>query len=473
METAGQRFLTGIRPCIEMWKSIDIRVQAAHDPRIGWRCECLRVVLGSAKKPKIWRDLPRGEDILAAHEVLPIDRLPEVIAYLEAGEIPIASERIMVKEFAGNDVWRPVANFYRQTYNREEAHARFGFDYKSVVLTGYTTMQVTQDSQEVRDRLDARLQDSDPPWNGVPHIRGSFIGLPPADAERRDLAWLELVAPLLLRFGPRTTFTATQLVIEAEAASTVDTGSVRGSVFFNYGDEIVHSRRVTFGRTNGGRGKLVGRVEVPGPCSGATCLLIYRGTVTDRKQVFRTEFLGEDPRWSGFRALVGGPEELRKALRQAEAGDPLEHAVGTLFHLLGFATAHFGQNTFHSAKGTTDILAFSRDGEICLVIEGTAGVLDVSGKVGKLATRARAVERTHPGTIVQAVFVTRQARGEITETPRKVAADERVAVVTSDDFDGLVQLATEIPSPAKVREHLLRLVPTPESPGTPQPYRLG
>lgn len=51
METVGQQFVSGIGPCMDLRRSIDLRVQAAHDSRIGWKSECLRAVLSSAKKP--------------------------------------------------------------------------------------------------------------------------------------------------------------------------------------------------------------------------------------------------------------------------------------------------------------------------------------------------------------------------------------------------------------------------------------
>ena len=454
METSGQRFVSDLEPCIELWTSIDIRVQAIHDPRVGWKSECLRAILTTRKEP-LWKNLPRDTGVLVAHEIWPIGRLADFIRFLEQGEIPIAGEKIAIKQFAGNNEWTPISNFYVRTYNREDG--RYGGDYKTVVLFGYGSTSRSSDFEEARARLDARLLDCDPPWNGVSHVRRSFIGLSQSDAERQDLDWIEVVAPLPVRFGPKTEFTNSEIVLDVESPRAADAAKVRGSVFFNRGDEIVDSTRVTFRRQ---KGRLRARRALPGACSGATCFLTYRGVVTDRKQTFRTAFLEEDPRWSGFRALVGEPDALKQALREAEGGDPLEHAAGMLFHLLGFATAHIGQNTFRTSKGTTDILAFSPDGQTCLVIECTAGEPDLAGKIGKLATRTKMVEQMHPGTMVQPVFLTRQSRTEFTKTPKKVAADERVAVVTRDDFDDLVQLASGIPRPDQVLLHLSRLVPT-------------
>lgn len=234
-------------------------------------------------------------------------------------------------------------------------------------------------------------------------------------------------------------------------------GEVQGSIFFNWGDDTVDSSRVRFRRE---KGRLRANRALPGPCSSATCYLTYRGVVTDRVQIFRTEFMEDNPRWSAFRALVGEPAALVESLREAEGGDPLEHSASILFHLLGFATSDFGPKTFRTSKGTSDILAFSPDGQICLVVECTSGEPNLSEKIAKLATRTRTIEQTHASGTAQPVLLTRQRRTEIIKTVTKIAADERVALITVDDFDGLVQLASGIPKPEQVMSHLSGVIPS-------------
>jgi len=108
-----------------------------------------------------------------------------------------------------------------------------------------------------------------------------------------------------------------------------------------------------------------------------------------------------------------------------------------------------------------DIFAMYSGEGWCLVVECTARELDLASKIAKLVTRAREVEREMPGHEVHPVLVTQQPRRDISAVPRDAAAKEKVILITRDDLDGLVQLATEFPSPDKVRNYFLRFIPVP------------
>ncbi len=466
MDSVGDRFLRDIEPCINMWRFVDIRAQAVRHPSVGWRCESFRAVLVPYDKKIAFPGLPKLPDLLVVHEMWPIDRLAELVSMLQTGELELGGERIIAKRDAGNNTWQPISTFWLRTYDRGSARTRYDFDWKAIVLTGYEGTSAMADAQLVREMLDARLQgESDPPWDGIADVRRSFIGMPPDEVQRYDLASFEVVAPIMARFGLKTALDESNLILDVEFAPTADLKKARVSAFFTYGDETVYRLpiRLDEERPLDGKDHMVVSVPIPGPCSGANCVLTYGGVQTDRRLLLRATSLTEHPHWAAFQAAVGGPEELLNALQTADGGDPFEHAVATLFHLLGFATGHFGQNTFRRGGDMADIVAFPPDQDWCLVIECTVRELDPGSKIAKLLTRTRDTEKVLPGVVVQPVLVIRHPRSDISKTARVDAADGRVALVTTDDLDGLVQLATEIPSSGKVKGHILRLVPSPTS----------
>ncbi len=462
MESAGERFLRDIGPCMAMWKSVDIRVQAVRDPSGGWRCESFRAVLVPSEEKIPFPGLPKVPNLLVVHETWPIDRLLELVSMLQKGELELRGERITARRDAGNNTWQPISTFSVRTFDRESAHARYGVDCKALVLTGFDSVTMTQDFYLSREMIDAQLQESDPPWDGIADVRRSFIGLPAGEAQRQDLVWFDVVAPVMVTFGPKTALEESDLVLDVEFAPTVDLSKAYVPVFFSSGDETVErlSIRLEGRPLEPGEARIVARVPIPAPCSGADCVLTYGGIGTDRRRLLRATSLTEDPHWAAFQAIVGGPEELLEALQKAPGGDPFEHSVATLLHLLGFMVPHFGQNTFRRGGDMADMVAFPPGEEWCLVAECTVRELDPSSKIANLLTRAKDIGRALPGYAIQPVLVIRHPRSDISKTAREDAANEKVALVAADDFDGLVQLATEIPSRGKVRDHILRLIPS-------------
>ncbi len=463
MESAGERFLRDIAPCMDTWKSIDIRAQAIRNPSIGWRCECFRAVLVPSEEKIPTPGLPNVPDLLVVHETWPIDRLPELLAMLLTGELELGGERIMAKRDAGNNTWQPIPTFHIMSFDREGARARYGIDYKALVMTGYDGITITGETQLMREMLDAQLQSkSDPPWDGVEDIRRSFIGILPGESQRYDWASFEVVAPVMARFGPMLALVGSNLLLDAEFEPTVDLSKARVSAFFTYGDGVVGRVLINLEELPLGpdKARIVAQMPVPAECSGAICVLTYGGVRTDRWQLLRATSLTAHPHWAAFTAAVGGPKDLLEALQTAGGDDPFEHAVSTLFHLLGFATGHFGKNTFRRGGDMSDIVAFPPGEKWCLVIECTVRALDPSSKIQKLLTRTNDIGKALPGYAIQPVLV---VRSDISNTATEDAAKEKVALVTADDFNGLVQLATEIPSPVEVRDHILRLIPSSTS----------
>lgn len=165
------------------------------------------------------------------------------------------------------------------------------------------------------------------------------------------------------------------------------------------------------------------------------------------------------PDWAAFSRHVGGPEELADALR-ARDGDPFEHAVAALLFLLGFATAHFGANTFRRGGDMPDMIAFAMMENWLLVVECTTRELDLPAKIAKLVTRTKEIQDVLGPYIAYPLLVTRQSRAEISKTALGDAARENVGLVTSDNFDDLVRFATEGQPIERIKDYLAKLIPS-------------
>lgn len=461
MVSESGSFVQDISPCMDLWRSIDIRAQAVRDPDLGWRCEVFRAVLVPDERwlPSPWKQPPPVRDLLVINEVWPIGRLPALLTALESGELTLGGELFMVKRHAGNRQYTPVSSFYVRKYDRAGASQRYGLDWKTIVLNGWESLSGTREIQRAREKIDAQLQGSNPPWDGIADIRRTLFGMSEDEAQRFDFMSFEVVAPLLLRFGQTVSLEEDSLTLEIDGASTMNLRDVGVSVFFLLENQMVLRRHIDLRDESvddtGDKSRV--RIEVPATCSGAKCVLTYHEIAMDERRIFRAGSITGRSQWAAFHAFVGRPENLLEALDSTEGGDPFEHAVSALLHLLGFATGHYGRNAFGSDMA--DIFAVYPGAEWCLVVECTARELDLAAKIAKLVTRCKELNRTMLGCEIHPVLVTRQPRADISDTARGDAAKERVVLVTGDDLSGLVQLATQTPPPDKVRNHLLRLIP--------------
>ena len=447
-----------------MWQSIDLRVLAIRDPRVGWRNEGLRALLLPDQALNLTQGLPAHPELLALHELWPIDRLEDLIRMLDVGELSIGGETIHVKEYAGGDnQWRPLGSYWVPARDRAESRAKTGLDWRTVLLQAYDSSGFPPNWQRAREVLDSQLQVGEPPWNGVTDLRHGFLGQSADDAVRHDLKWVEVVAPIMVRFGTQNTVEGATLKLQAEAAPRVIGDDVVAGLFAMRGDQTLSKRRVAFrnrGRSFPKEG-VIRRVAVPSEFSSIACVLTYRGLPSDRLQLLGTVSGTERVQWAVFGATVGSPGELLEALlSDAASGDRFEHAVATLFHLLGFVTSHPGQNTFGRGGDLPDIIAFAPERNWLLVIECTARDLDYGAVVAKLVTRSREIQSAVPEFDAMPVLVVRKPRDVVMATASSNAIRERVAILTSDEFNDFLQLAIANLPPDKVRDFLVGLIPS-------------
>ena len=456
-----QEFMREVAPVRDLWRWIDLRVIALREPDLGWRCDRLRAILAYEEPELITNlpDLPDGLGMLATHAKWPVGRLEDLAAGLQAGEVDIDGTTLHVKGEAGTAIWRPLSPYVR-AYDREESRAGFGVDFATLVLHAWGNVGRDQRRTRLQETLDARLRAApDRPWDGIADLRRSFIGQTADESQRHEALSADIVAPLLVRLCEDTAVRGTDLNVAVEGAPSADLSGIRVAVFVKVADRVaertyvpLEAREATVTAFSSR-----GHLKLAVPFSGVSCALTFRGVDADSKVLLGPGAGPEHLRWSLFRALVGGPESLRDVLGALPGGDPFEHAVATLFHLLGFAVHHFGRNTF--GTDLPDMLAVA-PGDLAYVIECTSRAVDAGGEIAKLATRTREMRQAVPGRDLRPVFVTGQPRTAIPDAAKEDAAKEHMVIIASEDLQALIELSVENPNTRTVADHLGRLIPS-------------
>src|SRR5207302_1509957 len=145
---------------------------------------------------------------------------------------------------------------------------------------------------------------------------------------RSDLRWVEVVAPIMVRFGVQLTVEASTLRLHVEGANTVKGKDVVAGIFVTRGDETIDRHRAVF-RNRGQSFPKAGvtrRVQMSPEFSSIKCMLTYRGRPADSLQVLGSATGKEPVRWAVFGAAVGSPSDLQAALLStASMGDRFEH----------------------------------------------------------------------------------------------------------------------------------------------------
>jgi len=447
-------FNRAIQPLLETYRSIEIRVVADRARGEAWRLLRLRALLVPDGRIEMLPDLPRLPDLVAVQESRPISELDDFLADLEAGEVDVGGTPVLVRQDVGNNTQRPL-DFHGRTYDRVASFAEFQVDHSTIVLHGWGSIPNSMSWSRNRDRLGSALRHAAPPWDGLDELYRGFIEeatRPP----RLETIEASVIAPLPLRF--KEVRIETQLTAEVEPFPTADPAFGSLGVLFTMGGKTAKRARVPLeGATLRGSGVYVVTMPFTEAVHGVSCFLTYRGLDADRRDLFRTGPGGPPRSWAVLGRNVGTPDDLLVKLLEMN-GDPLEHGVAVLFHLLGFSVVHPGRHAFN--PDAADILAFGPGGELLCVIETTARERDMVATVEKLAARTKEILQDLPHQRAIPVLVTNQPRGAITEGALKQARSDKVALVTADELRRLVALSTGNPPATFVLDQVLsRLIP--------------
>lgn len=451
-----QQFLHVVKPFLEDWRSIDLRIIAIHDS-IGYVFSSIRATLDPHQTRKTTTGLPRVDGLLAVHEGWSIDRLPQLLMMLKEGELKVGGEVVQVKRKAGPTEWRPDISMFVRWYDRQSARSEFGIDYTSIVLTGWEGSSQSANRESTYRRLLGALRSSRPPWDGLEDLRRSFVGLKGDRPKRTDSAEVEVIAPIGVRLSSDTKVDKNLLRVGIEVAPYANPQKIclavvaprqRGVMRLQWTPKRYRpsSRPCHYNRL----------IRLPRSYDWVTCMVTYKGVDADRLEALGHRESISIPRMAAFEELAGDIDSLR----DLPDGKHFEAHIEILLHLMGFATAHYGGRDWPAGLGTPDVLAFPPEGKWFLVVECTEREPDLSNKMTKLSTRTRELQAAVKGHNAYPVIVTALERALINPTDAEKASKENIALVTKTDIQGFVTAAIAGRTPEEIRSFLEGFIPS-------------
>jgi len=445
VDASIERFRTETKPFLDDWRSIDLRVIASRAVD-KWIYGAIRVVLDSSNPSTATRqDLPSTDGLLVAHERWEIKRLDELLNSLSSGELHVQGKTIIVENANQN----PKMNYSFQRMNRQDSQQRLAVGSYSLYLQSWASIQMIDGNSEV---IDTSLRSSNPPWDGVIDLLTNFLNKSPGFISSMSTKLVEIVAPVVVNIAEASLNEENGVIVKVEVAPSIATDFVAFSAIGHLED----GSQVRLHETK--KSVLDQRhfsIEVAFPRKPVLVvgILTYHDLDVDRVELFGKPRRGINPRL----AVLQGEKLENFLISMKEEKDKLfEDKVSILFHILGLSPGHYGQL---NQETSPDILVFPDSDDWALVVECTEREIDIKNKLSKLATRTKILVAAMPGVSVYPVVVTKFPRIMLNDTDKITATKERISVVTSDDFERLLQFAIEGAVPNRIRDFILGLIP--------------
>ncbi len=444
MEANIERFKNEIKPFVSDWRSIDLRVIASRSAD-KWIYGAIRIVLDTSEpSTETRKDLPSIDGLLVAHERWEINRLDELLDSLSSGEIHIDGKIVVVENANCN----PKINYSFQRMDRQWSFQRFALNNYSFYLQNWAGISMFEGNNEAVDSL---LQSSNPPWDGVRDLLTNFLGVSPNFSSQVNTKLVEIIAPLNVKISMCAFYEDNTVLVNVEANPLIAREFVALSSIGLLADgsrmRLRNAEKTFYDESNF-------RIEVSfgQKLVSVDLILTYHDISVDRSKIFEDPGSEINPRL----ALLH-KEKLENFLNslRTEKDKFFEDKVSLLFHVLGFSSGHYGR----AYPDNLDILVFPSNNQWMLAVECTEQEIDISNKLSKLATRTKLLVAATPNISVFPVIVTKFPSAILNDSDKEKAAKERIAIITSDSFEGLIQLAIEGANSEKIRDFVLRLVP--------------
>lgn len=443
MSFIPQDFERFIHTYKDNWQTIDIRIIAWKTEK-GWLFHQIRIVLDSEPVTKpTSKDLPIIDNLLVIHERWDITELKQLLNSLETAELEIGGETIHIKNW-NNEEWVPITNLSLRYHDTGSPFQKYGINYMSCSLEGYSNRQVNYNEKNV---IDHRLRTYKHPWDGLEGLLRNFINLDKQWTSSNN-SFLTIIAPVFLKIK-EIQYEKNDVIINIEKSGMIKFDDILLSIISNYeGNEISRiNQPITQNKT------IVKLNKTP---IKSKIMINYRNHVPDSKLIYGRSI---NQRLLIFQELYGDLEDFLEGDIERggrKEGRIFETKVSLLFHLLGFSPAYYG----YGAKAVPDILVFDNDNKHVMVVECTIRQPDSNNKLSKLATRASNLDQIIPEVEVMPVLMTALSRDDINKSDMEKAKIEFIAIISKDEVDSLFTKGLEQVSTADIFDYIQSLIPS-------------
>lgn len=440
-------------------------------PSSGWRILALRILLVDAREAPAFKEGTASLCLFRSY--LPIRALPKLVGSLcrgrlTANQTPLG-EVVRVCNGGGqpfrlddgNEVapehdwpWQNIQNRWRRWECRWEADAslRTYFDdnladanvwfeqaESEFLLLGYGTVAAAAEAHGIVEKSAQLYRDRKP--------------------------FVELVAPFPLAFERiRQTNDRTAIQFRVASGALLDGNAV---VILENGDR--ENNRWIVKLPSGG-GSVDGTISVPDEMQQATLLLAKDGRTLHRETCDLKPALRVNTRLALLRHLEGQKNTLDHGLGPPAWGkrpnaDAFERSIYHLLSLLGFSVLWWGDNAkrdsqnFPHPHGASDMIAFSSDESLVLMVECTVEPRKPEKLVELVTRRNRATELLRhkcglAAPSVHAVYAVPVPRSILSNNLTGPAERDDVTIISRDEIDTALALLNQGVSQTEMRSAL-------------------
>lgn len=445
MDANIARFRDQVAPLMADWKSIDLRVVASRSDD-KWIYGVIKAVLDSSNTTAPTRqDLPSLDGLLVIHERWNIARLDELLDSLSSYYLDVQGHKLLVENANTN----PKMNYSFESMNRKDSIQRLGISSYALYLQSW--MGQPMFDNDIRLALDSRLRVSEHPWDGIEDVLMNFVRVSPNYLRSMPTKLVEVIAPVGVWTTDASFTDQNGIMVNVEKAPTLSVKDLGlSSIGHVAGEDEVRLQKVEKSVVD--ETHLSFMASFPKIVQSATIILTYHGLDVDRIELLGKALRGKNPRLAVLEQ--GKPGEFLASLKNGK--DKLfEDRISLLFHILGLSPGYYGR----AYQPNADILAFPDSEEWVLNIECTTEEIDLNNKLSKLATRTKLLTASMAGVTVHPVVVTRFSRILINKSEMDKAQTEGISIITSDEFEVLIQMAVRSAKAIEVRDYVLTLVP--------------
>lgn len=463
---ALQEFAQQIETFKHLWRSVLVRTTWARLEEKD-RILALSVTL-EQKEPK---DLPKPphcpdvRDLHSSWEAFDIAQLGRILEDLSSGIVNVEGKQLYLEIHRSNK-WSEWGSLHF-AFNHPGEYA-YGDTGSATIGVGGFESANDAPYESVKDSvLTPHLKSLKAPFENIQDVLENFLGLPRGHRDQNQiLVSIRADTPIIL--GSDTNVHAGRLKTTVTMPETADPAKVSIGLIESSHDRVVRRSTLPIAAEtwckDSGLWKMSHESPLREDVTKALVVLRYAGVFLAQRSMLALHSGKANAALRVHSLLDPDNEELLKCLAgQGKRRDEyFEQAVSWLFGFCGFVTQLYGHFTPVEEDGV-DVLAYSPEARILLCVECAISHPQTLGKVPKLVTRCRRMGEVVKDADVKVIPVLATALEEVSESERKTANQDEIALVTQKELLYILQMAGTGKQSVEVAEHIRSLIETKSS----------